>query len=414
MPAGAGAALYRALARVEQRLGVDRMSRALDRQFDWMLPPEVAALIKEAGYGFEAIPAAWAGVMDRCRPEMLAEVTCPVLLVKGQFDQLGVDARRYARAAASAPWVRVVTVRHGLHVFPLTHPHDTAAALWELVSAARRHAARAVRRRDADGAADRRDEGDGIRAPREGLGEPTPGLEGPGEAAGGPARGVERAVVDRQHVAGARAGGRLRCLGRAEVARGQARAPAPDREQREVDGAPGELGEAGHVVVERGVAGEPHDDPAAAHEHARRAVGAVRHRACVVVGAHEEHLDPGGDGTQSCWRRLEHPEPLPLEPRGVVGVAQRPARGRAAAATAGRRGRGGGGSTSTASTSSTWRCTGTSARWRSMPSRDRRRGSVRMRTPPRSRTSAEWPSHVARTPVAPEGRRSGRPGTPPR
>ena len=141
VPAGAGAALYRALARVEQRLGVDRMSRTLDRQFDWMLPPEVAALIKEAGYGFEAIPAAWAGVMDGCRPEMLAEVTCPVLLVRGQFDQLGVHARRYARAAASSPWVRVVTVRHGLHVFPLTHPYDTAAALWELVSAARRHAA---------------------------------------------------------------------------------------------------------------------------------------------------------------------------------------------------------------------------------------------------------------------------------
>lgn len=140
VPAGAGAALYRALARVEQRLGVDRMSRTLDRQFDWMLPPEVAVLVKEAGYGFEAVPAAWAGVMDTCRPEMLSEVTCPVLLVRGQFDQMGVHARHFARAAASAPWVRVVTVRHGLHVFPLTHPHDTAAALWELVSAARRQA----------------------------------------------------------------------------------------------------------------------------------------------------------------------------------------------------------------------------------------------------------------------------------
>lgn len=138
VPAGPGAALYRAIASVEQRLGVDRMSRALDRQFAALLPDELAAVIKEAGYGFDGIPAAWAGVMGLCRPEMLAEVTCPVLLVNGQLDQLRVDVRRYVRAARSARWVRVVTVRHGLHVFPLTHPHETAAALWEVVTAARR------------------------------------------------------------------------------------------------------------------------------------------------------------------------------------------------------------------------------------------------------------------------------------
>ena len=137
VPAGPGAALYRAIASVEQRLGVDRMSRALDRQFAALLPDELAAVIKEAGYGFDGIPAAWAGVMGLCRPEMLGEVTCPVLLVNGQLDQLRVDVRRYVRAARSARWVRVVTVRHGLHVFPLTHPHETAAALWEVVTAAR-------------------------------------------------------------------------------------------------------------------------------------------------------------------------------------------------------------------------------------------------------------------------------------
>jgi pimeloyl-ACP methyl ester carboxylesterase len=142
VPAGPGAALYRAISSVEQRLGVDRMSRALDRQLDAMLPTELAAVIKEAGYGFDGIPAAWAGVMGLCRPEMLADVGCPVLLLNGQLDQLRVDASRFERAATSAPWVRVITVRGGLHVFPLTHPLDTAAALWELVSAARRHAAR--------------------------------------------------------------------------------------------------------------------------------------------------------------------------------------------------------------------------------------------------------------------------------
>ncbi len=137
VPAGPGAALYRLIAQVEGRLGVDRLSRALDRQWDTLLPAEFAAVLKEAGYGFDGIPAAWDGVMGRCRPEMLADVTAPVLLVNGQLDQLRVDARVFARAATSARWVRVVTIPRGLHVVPLTHPHEVAAALWELVSAAR-------------------------------------------------------------------------------------------------------------------------------------------------------------------------------------------------------------------------------------------------------------------------------------
>ncbi len=137
VPAGPGAALYRLIAGVEQRLGVDRLSRTLDRQWDTLLPAEFAAVLKEAGYGFDGIPAAWDGVMSRCRPEMLADVSGPVLLVNGQFDQLRVDARVFARAAVSARWVRTVTIPRGLHVVPLTHPHEVAAALWELVSAAR-------------------------------------------------------------------------------------------------------------------------------------------------------------------------------------------------------------------------------------------------------------------------------------
>lgn len=137
VPAGPGALAYRTLSQVERRLGADRMSRAMDREFDALLAPELAAAVKAAGYGFEGIPAAWAGVMTHCRPSMLAEVTAPVLLVNGQLDQLRVDARRFVRAAGSARWVRVVTVPRGLHVFPLTHRHDVAAALWELVRAAR-------------------------------------------------------------------------------------------------------------------------------------------------------------------------------------------------------------------------------------------------------------------------------------
>ena len=138
VPTGPGALAYRALARFEQRLGADRMARALDREFDALLPPSLAGALKEAGYGFDGLPAAWAAVMAECRPEMLGPVTAPVLLLNGQLDQLRVDARRFAAAATSAPWTRVVTVPRGLHVFPLTHPAETVAALWELVAWSRR------------------------------------------------------------------------------------------------------------------------------------------------------------------------------------------------------------------------------------------------------------------------------------
>ncbi|GGL26174.1 alpha/beta hydrolase [Phycicoccus endophyticus] len=140
VPTGPGALLYRVLARVEHRLGADRMARGVDRELAALLPSAVAAAVKDAGYGFDGIPDAWSAVMRECRPELLTEVTAPVLLVNGQLDQLRIDARRFRRAARSAPWVRVVTVPRGLHVFPLTHPAETVAALWELLAWARRFA----------------------------------------------------------------------------------------------------------------------------------------------------------------------------------------------------------------------------------------------------------------------------------
>ena len=130
VPAGPGAALYRAIASVEQRLGVDRMSRALDRQFDALLPEELAAVIKEAGYGFDGIPAAWAGVMGLCRPEMLAEVTCP-----------GAAPQRPARPAAG----RRAALRPGRPVGALGEGgHGAARAARVPADPPARHRGRAV------------------------------------------------------------------------------------------------------------------------------------------------------------------------------------------------------------------------------------------------------------------------------
>ena len=212
VPAGPGAALYRAIARVEGRLGVDRMSRALDRQFDALLPDELAAVIKEAGYGFDGIPAAWAGVMGLCRPSMLAEVTAPVLLVNGQLDQLRVDARRFARGGALGP---LGARRHGARRaarLPADPPERDGR---RPVGAAHRSAARS---------------GGIMTAPptggtcavaslhsREHLDEPVTRVGRPVQPRRRPARRVQRAVVDGDDVPRPGAGGGVGRLDRPHV-----------------------------------------------------------------------------------------------------------------------------------------------------------------------------------------------------
>jgi pimeloyl-ACP methyl ester carboxylesterase len=44
----------------------------------------------------------------------------------GQFDQLGINARRYA---AAAPNARIVTVPRASHLLPLTRPWQTSAII---------------------------------------------------------------------------------------------------------------------------------------------------------------------------------------------------------------------------------------------------------------------------------------------
>ncbi|MGB8380180.1 MAG: alpha/beta hydrolase, partial [Dermatophilaceae bacterium] len=91
-----------------------------------MAPAEVFAAISQDGYWFEGVRAAWAAVLADGRPELLGEVRCPVLIVRGQFDQIGIHAYRYAAQARDA---RVVTVRRASHLLPLTRPWQTSAII---------------------------------------------------------------------------------------------------------------------------------------------------------------------------------------------------------------------------------------------------------------------------------------------
>jgi pimeloyl-ACP methyl ester carboxylesterase len=131
VPEGAGAAVYRAFARLIERVGDERMGRISNRVLARLADEATAAAVLAGGASYTATAAAWAAVMADCRPSMLAHVGCPVLLVNGQFDQLGVHARRYRAACRDA---RVVTVPRATHLLPITHADVVAALLRDFVA----------------------------------------------------------------------------------------------------------------------------------------------------------------------------------------------------------------------------------------------------------------------------------------
>ncbi len=124
VPRGLGAGAYRLLGWATDRAGPDRVTRLNNRLLARLAAPEVFAAIAQEGYWFDGVRDAWAAVFAGGRPELLQTVRCPVLIVRGQFDQIGIHAYRYAAQAAQA---QVVTVRGASHLLPLTRPETTAA-----------------------------------------------------------------------------------------------------------------------------------------------------------------------------------------------------------------------------------------------------------------------------------------------
>ena len=118
MRAFGAAAAYRLLGLATDKAGRARITRLNDRMLARMAAPEVFAAIHADGYWFDGARPSWAAVMAGGRPELLREVTAPVLIVRGQFDQLGLDARRYAAAptpvgSVAAPIVTRPASREG-------------------------------------------------------------------------------------------------------------------------------------------------------------------------------------------------------------------------------------------------------------------------------------------------------------
>lgn len=113
VPVGPGAAAYRLVARVTDRLGPERMTRLNDRVLRRLYGDVVEEPIA-GGYYFGVTADAWDEVMARCRPHQLREVTCPVVVAGGRWDQLGVDAHRFARVARDGRVVRIPGAGHAV------------------------------------------------------------------------------------------------------------------------------------------------------------------------------------------------------------------------------------------------------------------------------------------------------------
>lgn len=126
IPRGPGMTAYKLLGLVTERAGREAITRFNDRVLTRMAPLEVVEPIKADGYWFDGVRPSWAAVMAGGRPELLREVASPVLVVRGQFDQLGLHGPRYA---AAAPHGRLLTVRGASHLLPLTRPWQTSAII---------------------------------------------------------------------------------------------------------------------------------------------------------------------------------------------------------------------------------------------------------------------------------------------
>lgn len=134
-PTGPGAALYRGVAALTDRLGPARMTRVNDRVLHRLYPPERIDPVIAGGYWFDPTAAAWSEVMHHCRPSMLSEVRCPVLLLNGQYDQFRLGTRQYVRAC---PQARVEVIRRAGHLSNIDQPEAFAAALLRFADSVQR------------------------------------------------------------------------------------------------------------------------------------------------------------------------------------------------------------------------------------------------------------------------------------
>lgn len=125
-PVGPGAAAYRAVAALTDRLGPARMTRINDRVLRRFYAADLIEPVIAGGYYFAPTASAWREVMTHCRPSMLAGVRCPILVLNGQYDQFRLGTKEFLRAC---PRARVEIIPRASHISNLDQPRAFAEAV---------------------------------------------------------------------------------------------------------------------------------------------------------------------------------------------------------------------------------------------------------------------------------------------
>lgn len=136
-PRGIGAAAYRRLVALTDRLGAERMTRINDRVLRRLYPPERVEAVIAGGYYFEHTRAAWFEVMASCGSHQLRAVSAPIVVVNGRFDQFRVGSARFCRGLQRYE-VRVIPGAG--HLSCLDQPARFAAEITRVVDLVARRA----------------------------------------------------------------------------------------------------------------------------------------------------------------------------------------------------------------------------------------------------------------------------------
>lgn len=122
--------LYTGFASLVSIIGPTRMARFANHVMTLLGAP--ADELPDAT-GYQVVADAWRTIIQTASPAQLTGLTCPVLIMNGQYDQMRIDAAAYA---ANARLSREIAVAGASHLLPTTHPVAVAAALNDLASKA--------------------------------------------------------------------------------------------------------------------------------------------------------------------------------------------------------------------------------------------------------------------------------------
>lgn len=122
------AAIYKGFAKLLPVIGFERMAKVTGLFFK-----ALGAQGEVPGpESYEALADAWSLVFSHCGPHNLEAVTCPVVLVNGQFDQMRLHVKDFA---SRTPDATAHVVKGASHILPMTHPEELAAIFDELAVA---------------------------------------------------------------------------------------------------------------------------------------------------------------------------------------------------------------------------------------------------------------------------------------